>query len=183
MRIKEVHIYKLELPVAGGSYRMASASVSKLDSTIVEILTDTDLKGYGETCPIGPVYQPMHALGARSALEQMGPHLIGANPLRIECVHDAMESALNGHRYAKAAVDIALWDIAGKAYGPGFAIYSEAPGRNGWPPITPLVLQLRTKRLPSPGKNRHRDFDVCRSRWAAANSKPTSPLSARCSRC
>jgi len=117
MRIKEVHIYKLELPVAGGSYRMASDSVSKLDSTIVEILTDTDLKGYGETCPIGPVYQPMHALGARSALEQMGPHLIGADALRIECVHDAMESALNGHRYAKAAVDIALWDIAGKAYG------------------------------------------------------------------
>ena len=41
MRIKEVHIYKLKLPVAGGSYRMASDSVSKLDSTIVEILTDS----------------------------------------------------------------------------------------------------------------------------------------------
>lgn len=28
-----------------------------------------------------------------------------------------MDGALNGHRFAKAAVDIALWDIAGKAYG------------------------------------------------------------------
>lgn len=117
MQIKEIHIYKIELPVKGGVYRMASDSVSELDSTIVEIVSDNGLVGFGETCPIGPVYQPMHALGARSALEQMGPHLIGANPLRTECVHDAMASALNGHRYAKAAVDIALWDIAGKAYG------------------------------------------------------------------
>jgi L-alanine-DL-glutamate epimerase-like enolase superfamily enzyme len=36
MRIKEVHIYKLELPVAGGSYRMASASVSKLAAPYIE---------------------------------------------------------------------------------------------------------------------------------------------------
>jgi L-alanine-DL-glutamate epimerase-like enolase superfamily enzyme len=96
---------------------MASTLVSTLDTTLVEIVTDTGLVGYGESCPVGPVYQPMHALGVRSALEQMGPHLIGQDPLHIGCVQDAMDSALNGFRYAKAAVDIALWDIAGKAYG------------------------------------------------------------------
>lgn len=117
MRIKEMRVYRHELSVVGGSYRLARASVSTLDTTIVEIRTDTDLAGYGETCPIGPVYQPHHALGARAALEEIGPHLIGLNPLQIDCVQDAMDEALNGHRYAKAAVDIALWDINGKAYG------------------------------------------------------------------
>ena len=116
MRIKEIHVYRHELPVVGGSYRLARTSVSTLDTTIVEIRTDTGLTGYGETCPIGPVYQPHHALGARAALEEIGPHLIGLNPLQIDCVQEAMDAALNGHRYAKAAVDIALWDIAGKAY-------------------------------------------------------------------
>ena len=117
MRIREIHVYRHELPVVGGAYRMASTSVSTLDTTLVELVTDAGPVGYGESCPVGPVYQPMHALGVRSALEQMGPHLIGQDPLCIGCVHDAMDSALNGFRYAKAAVDIALWDIAGKAYG------------------------------------------------------------------
>jgi L-alanine-DL-glutamate epimerase-like enolase superfamily enzyme len=116
MRISEMHVYRHELPVVGGTYKMASTSVSSLDTTLVEIVTETGLKGYGESCPVGPVYQPMHALGVRSAFEQMGPHLIGVDALRTGCVHDAMEAALNGYRYAKAAVDIALWDIAGKAY-------------------------------------------------------------------
>ncbi len=53
----------------------------------------------------------------RAALEEIGPQLLGAEALRITRVHDVMESALNGSRYAKAAVDIALWDIAGKVYG------------------------------------------------------------------
>jgi L-alanine-DL-glutamate epimerase-like enolase superfamily enzyme len=116
MRITALHVYRHGLPVKGGSYRMATATVATLDTTLVEIVTDTGLSGFGETCPIGPVYQPQHALGARSALEEMGPHLIGQDALRIDCVHDVMETALNGHRYAKAAVDIALWDLAGKAY-------------------------------------------------------------------
>jgi len=117
MRIKEIHVYQHELPVAGGCYRTASTSVSKLDATIVELLTETGLTGFGECCPLGPVYQPQHALGARAALEEIGPQLLGAEALRITRVHDVMESALNGSCYAKAAVDIALWDIAGKAYG------------------------------------------------------------------
>ena len=117
MRISEIHIYQHDLPVIGGAYRMARTSVSTLDTTIVEIITENGIIGYGETCPVGPVYQPHHALGARAALEEMGPHLIGQDALKIECVHDTMDGALNGHRYAKAAIDIALWDIAGKSYG------------------------------------------------------------------
>ncbi len=116
MRIETMHVYQYDLPVVGGCYRMARTSVSSLDTTIVEIVTETGLTGYGECCPVGPVYQPQHALGARAALAEMGPHLIGAEALRVSRAHDVMESALNGSRYAKAAVDIALWDIAGKAY-------------------------------------------------------------------
>ncbi len=117
MRIEAIHIYRNELPVRGGEYRTASSTVSSLDTTIVEVVADTGVKGYGEVCPIGPVYQPQHALGARSALEEMAPHLIGLDPLQIDCVYAQMDGALNGHAYAKAAVDIALWDMAGKTYG------------------------------------------------------------------
>lgn len=117
MRITEIHLYKYDLPVKGGSYRIARTEVSCLDSTIVELVTDNGLIGFGETCPIGPVYQPQHALGARAALQEMCPRLIGLNPLCIEQIREKMEQTLNGVNYAKAAIDTGLWDIAGKAYG------------------------------------------------------------------
>lgn len=118
MRIAEVHLFQKDLPVKGGSYRTAkSGDLYVLDSTIVELVTDTGLRGYGETVPLGPTYQPQFAAGARAAIAQMAPALIGQKPLQIENVRTVMDNALAGHNYAKAAIDIALWDLSGKAYG------------------------------------------------------------------
>jgi 4-hydroxyproline betaine 2-epimerase len=117
MRIAEIHVYQKDLPVLGGSYRTARTENKVLDATIVKLVTDTGVTGYGETVPLGPVYQPQHALGARAAIAQLAPSLIGVNPLPIENVRTVMDETLTGHNYAKAAIDIALWDIAGKHYG------------------------------------------------------------------
>jgi len=116
MKISEIHIYQHDLPVCNGPYKMSNSWVNTLDTTIVELVTNTGLKGYGETCPVGPTYQPQHALGARAALEQICPSLIGANPLEVSSMHRLMESALNGHNYAKAAIDIGLYDLMGKHF-------------------------------------------------------------------
>jgi L-alanine-DL-glutamate epimerase-like enolase superfamily enzyme len=47
----------------------------------------------------------------------MAPHLIGMNPLQTQVIYSKMDLALSGHEYAKAAVDIALWDLKGKIFG------------------------------------------------------------------
>jgi L-alanine-DL-glutamate epimerase-like enolase superfamily enzyme len=117
MRIAAIHVYQRHLPVADGAYHMASASVTALDTTLVQIRTDTGLCGWGETCPLGPVYQPHHAKGARAALAELCPGLVGMDPLALESVRAAMDERLNGHEYAKAALDMALWDLAGRHYG------------------------------------------------------------------
>ncbi|GIT01254.1 MAG: hypothetical protein CM1200mP26_29660 [Acidimicrobiales bacterium] len=62
-------------------------------------------------------YQPQHALGARAALAELAPHLVGLDPTAVGRVGAVMDAALMGHRYAKAAVDVACWDATGKAYG------------------------------------------------------------------
>jgi 4-hydroxyproline betaine 2-epimerase len=116
MKLTAINVYNVDLPVVG-KYRMALTSVSLLESTVVELVTDKGITGFGETCPIGPVYQPQHALGARAALAEIGPGLIGLDPRNIGQLNRAMDAALNGSRYAKAAIDIAAWDIAGKSYG------------------------------------------------------------------
>lgn len=117
MKIKEIHVYAYDLPVKNGPYTMANAKVYSLDTTLVKIVTDTGLVGWGETCPVGSTYAPSHAKGARAALEEMGPGLIGVNPLHPVLLRRKMDSLLNGHRYAKAALDMAAYDILGKATG------------------------------------------------------------------
>lgn len=117
MKITEIHVYSHKLPVKGGVYRMASDTVSSLETTLVRVVGDNGLQGWGETCPIGPVYQPQHMRGARAALAEMAPGLLGADPTQILQLHRRMDRLLNGHRYAKAAIDIAAHDLTGKHYG------------------------------------------------------------------
>ncbi|MDX8479908.1 mandelate racemase/muconate lactonizing enzyme family protein [Mesorhizobium sp. VK24D] len=117
MRIDRINVYSAQLPVKGGVYRMASADVEALDSTLVEIVTDDGLTGWGETCPVGPVYQPHHALGARAAIAEIAPGLIGAEIASIRLLAKQMDDRLNGHGYAKAAFDMAFLDLLGQKLG------------------------------------------------------------------
>ena len=116
MKISRINIYQHELKVMGAAYSMSHSSSNSFTSTIAEVITDTGLKGYGETCPVGPVYQQEHALGAVAALSEMGPHLISEDPLLVGSVNRKMDQVLFGHCYAKSTIDVALWDICGKFY-------------------------------------------------------------------
>ncbi|BAO88084.1 mandelate racemase/muconate lactonizing enzyme family protein [Caballeronia cordobensis] len=116
MKIKQIRLYQCELPVVNGPYRMARADVYSLTTTLVELVADNGLNGWGETCPVGPTYAESHPAGALAALSQMAPGVIGVEALPVP-LHDRMESLLNGHSYAKAAVDIAMHDLLGKHYG------------------------------------------------------------------
>ena len=117
MRICEVHIFQKELPVVGGPYTMARSEIHSLDSIIVKLVADNGLVGWGETCPLGPTYQPQHARGAVAALTEMAPGMIGVSPVGLNEFHRAMDGLLNGHLYAKAALDIAAHDLTAKHYG------------------------------------------------------------------
>ena len=114
MKIKSIDIYGHDLPVKNGPYTMANANVWSLETTLVKITMDNGVFGWGETCPVGPTYAESHVLGARAALEQMAPGLIGLEVTGTRQLHRDMGALLNGHNYAKAAIDIAVHDILGK---------------------------------------------------------------------
>jgi L-alanine-DL-glutamate epimerase-like enolase superfamily enzyme len=116
MKIKSVDIFRHDLPVKGGPYRMANAEVWSLETTLIRLTADNGLTGWGETCPVGPTYAEAHARGAQAALEQIAPALIGRD-VRPLTIGRAMHARLNGHNYAKAAVDIAVHDLLGKHLG------------------------------------------------------------------
>ena len=82
MKITEIHIYSHDLPVKNGPYTMSNAKVYSLDTTLVKIVADDGRVGWGETCPVGPTYQPHHATGAVAALQEMAQGLVGSDPLQ-----------------------------------------------------------------------------------------------------
>jgi cis-L-3-hydroxyproline dehydratase len=90
---------------------------SEQDATVVRLETDDGLVGWGEQCVFSPNFLPAHGGGARATLELLAPAVLGADPRQVEVVYARMDAAVKGHPYAKSAIDIACWDLLGKATG------------------------------------------------------------------
>ena len=118
MRIVGLSLFQVDLPLYEGSYNWSGGkSVQVFDSTVVRLLTDDGLEGFGEVCPLGPVYLPSYAEGARTGIIELIPALLGLDPRQLDVVNRAMDTAMKGHAYVKSAIDVACWDILGKATG------------------------------------------------------------------
>ena len=118
MKIARVDVYHCELTYVHGTYVMSGGrEVRALDSTLVRVTADNGLQGWGEVCPLGATYLPAHAEGARAALSLLAPALIGIDPTNLAAVNDAMDATLSGHGYAKSPIDVACWDLTGRALG------------------------------------------------------------------
>jgi len=116
--IERVEVYGYELTYAHGSYVMSEGRVlDALQSTIVRVVTADGLAGHGEVCPLGTRYLPAFAEGARAALREICPALVGVDAANLAAVGAAMDGALLGHAYAKSPVDVACWDILGRRAG------------------------------------------------------------------
>ena len=118
MKITAVRVYQVDLPLAEGRYSWSDGkSVDVFDSTVVEVETDSKISGFGEVCPLGPVYLPAYARGVRAGIAELGPQLIGEDPTQLAALNHTMDRLLKGHPYVKSAIDIACWDILGKVAG------------------------------------------------------------------
>jgi L-alanine-DL-glutamate epimerase-like enolase superfamily enzyme len=116
MRITAIKCWQVDLPLKEGRYSWSNGNfIDVFDSTVVAIETDEGLTGYAECCPLGSAYLPSFARGVRAGLTELAPHLIGLDPINIGEINRVMDASLRGHPYAKAPIDIACWDLLGKA--------------------------------------------------------------------
>lgn len=97
--------------------RLTLSGGSRNDATtvLVQLATDVGITGIGQTVVDPPAFG---AAGIKANIDAyLAPLLVGQSPLEIERLHDMMERALPGHYAAHAAIDLALWDVKGKALG------------------------------------------------------------------
>ncbi len=116
--IERIEVFGYELSYAHGDYVMSSGrEIRRLPSTVVRITTRDGAQGFGEVCPLGSTYLPAFGEGARAALRELAPALIGADATNLAEIHRRMDGRLRGHEYAKSALDVACWDAFGRLVG------------------------------------------------------------------
>ena len=115
MKITSITAYQVDLPLREGRYAWSGGkSVSVFDATVVAVGTDAGITGWGEVCPLGPVYLPSYAAGVRAGVAELAPALLGADPTQLALLNRLMDRTLKGHPYAKSPIDMACWDLLGK---------------------------------------------------------------------
>jgi muconate cycloisomerase len=87
-----------------------------MPGAIVKITTSAGIVGWGEASPWS-VFTGTAEANASGIHHYLRPLLVGADPLKISTLMRQVEKTLVGHTEGKAAIEMALLDIAGKHLG------------------------------------------------------------------
>lgn len=114
LRITKIHVYAVKLPFRT-PFVLAYETYNDMPSIIVKIETDTGIVGFGEGVADQHVTGETWESTFSTISEYLAPALINENPFHLEKIHDVMEQTVHGVPTAKAAIDIACYDLIGKA--------------------------------------------------------------------
>src|SRR5919198_5808020 len=120
MKITRVTTVVLNLPmiIGGPTPMLGGRPRTSIDMLLVRVDTESGITGWGEA--FGHRIFP----ATRAAIDTLlGPLCVGRDATQIVALNDDLQRALHGvgrngpALYALSGIDIALWDIAGKAAG------------------------------------------------------------------
>jgi L-alanine-DL-glutamate epimerase-like enolase superfamily enzyme len=124
MKITRLQAFILRAPEQGAPHWVSNFIVPRANEILVRLATDGGIEGFGIATSYTPIEGPIHAL--KSGIAEQ---IVGADPLAPERLYQklfALTSQRLAHekRWARealiriaAAVDLACWDIVGKAAG------------------------------------------------------------------
>ena len=113
MQIKTIEPIAVSLPMLKPVI-MAGEEVRRADNVLVRIETDSGIIGWGEAAS-APVMTGETLESIVSAIHYLSSVLRGRNPEDIAGALNAMNGRMYGNHGAKAAIEIALHDIAGRS--------------------------------------------------------------------
>lgn len=115
MIITAVESFVVDLPFRD-PFVVWRGSISAKRHVLVRVATDEGLEGWGEAPPF-LYYAPETAADVHSLItEYLAGELLGQDPRDVRRLLAGFD-ALDGHLFAKAAVETALWDILARAAG------------------------------------------------------------------
>jgi len=113
MEITKVEAMPVSIPQKK-AFTTHRETVTQRDYVVVKVYTDEGIVGISEASTIGTWGEPQQA--CVYAIENiLGPAIIGEDPFNVRKILFKMDRALEYFWYSKAAIDVALYDIMGKA--------------------------------------------------------------------
>jgi L-Ala-D/L-Glu epimerase len=113
MMIKNINLYAIRLPLKQ-PFIISYHTYDDMPSIILEMETDEGIIGYGEAVADEHVTGETWESTFQVLEHTLAPKLIGENPFHIEKIHELMDKAIYNTPTAKAAIDIACYDVMGK---------------------------------------------------------------------
>lgn len=115
MKITDVRIGKISVPLRV-PFKTALRSVSSVEDIIVEIHTDTGHVGYGEAPPTGAITGDTTGAIIGALKDHIIKTIVGRDVDDFENLLQALNKCIVKNTSAKAAVDMALYDLYGQLY-------------------------------------------------------------------
>lgn len=115
MKIKEIQVGQISVPLKK-PFKTALRTVDKIEDVVVKIITDTGHIGYGEAAPTAVITGDTKG-SIKCAIEDfIAPQIIGLEIENIEEIMNRIDRSLIKNTSAKAAVDIAIYDLFGQLH-------------------------------------------------------------------
>ena len=116
--LRELSCFRLPVPSPGGPYALSGGRrYEGFTSTVVRLEASDGTVGWGEASTMGSDYLDGFLGSTEAAVAELAPVVLAADPLQALPLVQAMDRAVLGHRPAKAAIDIAMWDLRARLLG------------------------------------------------------------------
>ena len=98
-------------------HKLSFGDIHHQSYVIVRARTSEGIEGIGEASTIGgPSWSEESPEGIKATIDRyLAPHVLGQDPRRIEWLAAQMDRAVKGNSFAKAAIEMALFDITARS--------------------------------------------------------------------
>ncbi len=115
MKIKDIKIGHISVPLKK-PFKTALRTVNSVEDVIIKIETDTGHVGYGEAPPTGVITGDTTGAIIGAIEDHIKKHIIGMDIENIEEIMLKLDKSIVKNTSAKAAIDIAIYDLYGQLY-------------------------------------------------------------------
>ncbi len=115
MKITEVRLGMISVPLRV-PFKTALRTVNSVEDVVVEIRTDTGAVGYGEAPPTGAITGDTTGAIIGALQDHLVKSIVGRDVDDFEDLMKVVQKCVVHNTSAKAAVDMALWDLYGQLY-------------------------------------------------------------------
>lgn len=116
MKIKEIKIGKVSIPLKK-PFKTALRQVNSAEDIVVKVIADSGEVGFGNAPPTAVITGDSQDSIIGAIRDTIGPKLIGMEVDHLEEIMTVLDASMLHNQSAKAALDIAVYDLFGKRYG------------------------------------------------------------------